>query len=432
MPNGHVIFLHAETYAPYNNGFYFSVRTNSVGQSNVGIANAEITPNTWNAFSKVTRTTNTFTDFAFYWSMNTNYAVGDSVKLRNVYIVDLTLMFGAGNEPSTVEEFESMFPASYYPYNEGTLLSAGVTEVVSKGKNIFNKNAQTEVKNAYRYYPVPIGATQTLHMTFADKDTSVSLSGINIGFVKGNSGVATDYRWIIQNGVVQQVNTNIINNKLLDYVFIYPNTQEAFDKLTSRYDICVSLENSYSPYMSATYSIPAEVQALEGYGWSAGTPYNYIDYERKVYVQNVGAVDLGSLTWNVSGAGNMFTIISDMKAPASITEVILINPKYPHASVTSGNMTYWINTNTQTLYIRDESYVTANDFKSAMSGVYAYYQLATPIETDISQYLTDNLIEVGAGGTLTFPNSNGNDYHIPVPSTETYMIDLQEAIENGN
>lgn len=37
----------------------------------------------------------------------------------NVY--DLTQMFGSGNEPTTVAEFEAMFPASYYPYSAPTL-----------------------------------------------------------------------------------------------------------------------------------------------------------------------------------------------------------------------------------------------------------------------------------------------------------------------
>ncbi|MCQ2232648.1 MAG: hypothetical protein MJZ30_12450 [Paludibacteraceae bacterium] len=35
--------------------------------------------------------------------------------------IDLTLMFGAGNEPTTVEEFRAMFPKDYYPYDAGTL-----------------------------------------------------------------------------------------------------------------------------------------------------------------------------------------------------------------------------------------------------------------------------------------------------------------------
>jgi hypothetical protein len=52
-------------------------------------------------------------------------------------LIDLTQMFGEGNEPTTVEEFESMFPNAYYPYSEGELMSIPVNEVEEVGKNIF-------------------------------------------------------------------------------------------------------------------------------------------------------------------------------------------------------------------------------------------------------------------------------------------------------
>lgn len=44
-------------------------------------------------------------------------------------VFDLTVMFGSENEPTSVEEFEKIFPAAYYPYNAGEIVSAGVTEV---------------------------------------------------------------------------------------------------------------------------------------------------------------------------------------------------------------------------------------------------------------------------------------------------------------
>ena len=44
------------------------------------------------------------------------------VFLRNFYIIDLTLMFGAGNEPD-LEECRSLFTSEYYPYSTGTALT---------------------------------------------------------------------------------------------------------------------------------------------------------------------------------------------------------------------------------------------------------------------------------------------------------------------
>ena len=64
-----------------------------------------------------------------------------------------------------------------------------------------------------------------------------------------------------------------------------------------------------------------------------------------------------------------------------------------------------------------------------MSGVMLYYELETPIVTDISDLIPDDFlrnIEVEAGGSITFKNGNDN-YHIPVPSEEEYIVKLSEV-----
>ena len=47
-----------------------------------------------------------------------NYVAHDLVFKPQLF--DLTQMFGAGNEPATVEAFKALFPHDYYPYNAGT------------------------------------------------------------------------------------------------------------------------------------------------------------------------------------------------------------------------------------------------------------------------------------------------------------------------
>ena len=49
----------------------------------------------------------------------------------NPFIVDLTLMFGVGNEP-TAEQFEAMFHEDSYPYNPGEIISSR-TETITAG-----------------------------------------------------------------------------------------------------------------------------------------------------------------------------------------------------------------------------------------------------------------------------------------------------------
>lgn len=44
-------------------------------------------------------------------------------------VFDLTAMFGAGSEPSTIEEFESLYPLPYYAYDAGSLLPVSMTGI---------------------------------------------------------------------------------------------------------------------------------------------------------------------------------------------------------------------------------------------------------------------------------------------------------------
>lgn len=55
--------------------------------------------------------------------------VACSYRVGNIKVIDLTQMFGAGNEPSTVEEFEEMFPDDYYEYCEPTIISSQTDRV---------------------------------------------------------------------------------------------------------------------------------------------------------------------------------------------------------------------------------------------------------------------------------------------------------------
>lgn len=55
------------------------------------------------------------------WVYFSNDAI-TTIEFSKFNVIDLTKMFGAGNEP-TLEEFKSMFPEDYYPYDEGHYIS---------------------------------------------------------------------------------------------------------------------------------------------------------------------------------------------------------------------------------------------------------------------------------------------------------------------
>jgi len=256
------------------------------------------------------------------------FAVGtvfNDVKIK-IQIFDLTAMFGSGNEPSTVEEFEKMFPNDYYPYNAGKIVSAGMTEVA-------------------------VGDT--------------------------------------------------------------------------------------------AYPIPEAIRNLPGYGWSAGTAKNYVDYENKKYYKCVDSMDLGMVNWQVETSpifGTYFSTFVDSKKFKKIGDFtqkrhnILCDryitvkrsvSEYVDKTILLDGTAAIV---TQ-IQVKDTDYTDATAFKQAMQGVILYYELANPIVTDISSLIPDDFLrnmEVEAGGSITFKGGN-DSYRIPVPSEEEYIVKLSEV-----
>ena len=246
----------------------------------------------------------------------------DNVTMR-MNIFDLTQMFGTGNEPSTPEEFEAMFPADYYPYNAGELMSASVNEVI-----------YLDTKNQETSYPIP----QT-----------------------------------------------ILN--------------------------------------------------LDGYGDGVNSDDNYVDWEEKRYHKRAGKVDLERLNWEYTndylGMPVFFTTNIPPGIASKATNIITSRyiPTNKVFSTQQVDKAIAIATS-GAVYVRDNSYSDKDTFVNALNGQIIYYELAEEQIIDISDII-DNIfqepIEVEAGGTLTFKNSHGDNYRIPVSSTEEYLVSLAEV-----
>ena len=191
------------------------------------------------------------------------------------------------------------------------------------------------------------------------------------------------------------------------------------------------------------HKIPEAIRNLPGYGWSAGTARNYVDYENKQYHQCVGSVDLETLDWKFntsSGVGNHFYgsvkhLNFKYLGAFGTTTYNALCSKYRTVARSSNvfvDKTITIDgvgDRVSQIQIKDTAYTDVSAFEQAMQGVILYYELEKPIVTDISTLIPDDFlrnIEVEAGGSVTFKNSNDN-YHIPVPSEEEYIVKLSEV-----
>lgn len=374
-----------------------------------------------------------------------------TISVKNLMIFDLTSMFGSGKEPSTVEEFEAMFPNEYYPYNAGEVVSAGTESIIEQGKNLFDYTDKTynganisKVENGVIYtkgltttvlnIPTVVGSKYTL--SFKVKSSGANQGGLRWSLQKGkNTSYARDSSLIksevgyAANAEYQAVATFVATT---DFVSLCTIMLMVYDVQLENGDIATD----YSPYYQTGYPIPDAIKALPGYGWSAGTAKNYVDYENKRYVQCVQSVDLGTLSWRVGDSVSFETFqLTGQKLTKNydIAPNILCS-KYP----TKTQNELWGKTNVTGIttnanvdgcvHLNDTTYTDAAAFQQAMQGVMLYYELANPIITDISNLIDDDFLrnmEVEAGGSVTFKGGN-DDYRIPVPSEEEYIVKLSE------
>jgi hypothetical protein len=371
--------------------------------------------------------------------------VFNNVKIK-IQIFDLTVMFGSGNEPTSVEEFEKMFPADYYPYNAGEIISAGTESIIEQGANLYygtdmlkvGSDTYEYIANSYRCKTIKLNPKTTYTLSFTSDKTSEIILLMNV-----NANVNAPQYFDFRKASHTQTYTTGDDGCL--YVGVYAGNGSVMSadvvKRLSECEIMISegdTPTAYAPYHSNVYQIPEAIKALPGYGWSAGTAKNYVDYENKRYVQCVQSVDLGTLNWT---AGESVSFKTHHLAGQKLTKSYSIAPNFicPKYSTKTQNESWGKTSITGIsatsnvngyIYVNDTSYTDAAAFKQAMQGVMLYYELATPIVTDISTLIDDDFlrnIEVEAGGSITFKNSNGDSYCIPVPSEEEYIVKLSEV-----
>lgn len=357
-------------------------------------------------------------------------------------LVDLTKMFGAGNEPSTPEEFEALFLEDYYPYNEGELMSMPVNEVDIENANLIKPSTNFIDKSGYTSkgvkYTYDADKVITINGTFK-KDIDGGFFGIiyyknlprygdyTISIFDENNMLASDVKF--NTGKNRQTfNYNADNGELI--ITLLPTNGKTY--INKKYYLQLirgKQKKTYSPYHKNTYPIPQAILDLDGYGDGVSDDvYNYVDWENKQYHKRVGKVDLGALPWE-NYRENVNLLFITNKLNNSISRSICSKyVKKTNASVGKEDKFYYFNPSN--MVVVDSSYSDANDFKVGIQGVMLYYNLAEEEIIDISDIIDATFqepIEVEACGTLTFQNSNGDGYQLPIPNEEEYIVSLAEV-----
>lgn len=434
---------------------------------------SNIVANSWNTIKEIQTCSSTSINAVGITQDTSNITVGDYYEVDYFEIIDLTQMFGAGNEPTTTSDnrIQWLLSLGYVPYNAGSLENTTISGVKLIGNNRLSLdrtqgdttgwiNATTEKRpfDDTKYY-IGLTANNYINSSFVSlvsiNDNSVVMnslgSGYGIGFpmrviggqtytIEFSASDGTTYKrvgWFDKEGSLISFNNETVsqktapNNAYWGVLVLSPNTANTNVTFTNITFHLTSASIGYKPYTETTISLPQTtlLGALNSHDTLSVVEGNVVEGEQLyniVHTTNVGTVDLGTLNWaryETSGVYYFGATLQNMKVPTTYAERAenCITPKYlassgwAYASMTDKS---WLKISSG-FFIRDDSYTNAATFKTAMSGILLQYELATPTQTIVAQDLHFDQVSsvIEQGGTIEPIFEN-----VPPNITTTFVV----------
>ena len=320
------------------------------------------------------------------------------IKVRNFIVIDLTQMFGAGNEPTTIEEFYARIPmgVDLNSYNEGEVIHMDVQSIESQGVNAWDE--EWEVGSIGDNNGNLISSSSTIR----SKNYIKAIGGNEYYF--GYFGNAVTWGRVHYYDAEKNRIGSIA--KTVNASSFIPPLNCAYMKFrmgdgygtTYKNDICINLSDTsingkYFPYVKRTEDLSIIRKYFPNGMKSAGTAHDEIRYNKATQkwemVQRIKAVKMKDLSWSTNENSIFDATINDMyqsitnetrrdgllAAGYGISEVTNIDHLMTDMSLIRSNVK---------VYIRNNSYSTAAEFSASLTDDdILYYELAEPIVTEL-------------------------------------------------
>lgn len=324
------------------------------------------------------------------------FDVGADITVSNMTVwpqlYDLTLIFGAGNEPD-IEGFVSVFSDTYYERCDGKLLGANPSAIRTVGFNAYDPST--------------------------GRATVISGNEYQIG------GAYTSVTYDDGREIEPDENGIFVPDKTCEISVSGGNSTDTVVHLT------------WSGYRNGEWEPHWESERTTGVGryfpdglHRVGATYD--ELTESVAVRRVGSVDLGTLEWDQPDGDSypsVFCATVTGKAPGN--EIRCLSYEYDgtsssYQSLSGGGMLC----DGSTLYVCDTAYGTVSDFKAAVDGVMLQYALSVPEERQVNPPLNLTYKVSDFGIEQVIGPSGAEPVTTPVPMVVSYTMNAVDAIRN--
>lgn len=343
------------------------------------------------------------------WRWTARYQTSTNGLRFQTQAFDLTRLFGAGNEPATIEEFRSSFPDSYYPYSEPKVRNVNTTLIMTIGFNQWDE--QWELGALSTADGRPVGNNERGHsVNFLDVIPNASYYCATIAPTTTNSSgtVGSIGVWWYDSN-----QTMIKYDDITNKTRIAPSNAR-YAKICSyggdvnaifNGGVNINLSHSgvrdgkYEPYKKNIRLLPEIYKYFpDGMNGNANV-WDEINTEKAI--KRWGVVDLGTLTWVKGstgtsgvyrwlGKGIEHLVVKTVDA-SDIPNIVCAKYILSSASnIWAATMPMQVSLDSGgNVLIYDSEYNTGStttaDFTAHLQGVLLYYELAEPEYTDITE-----------------------------------------------
>lgn len=320
-----------------------------------------------------------------------SYNETETFTLTTPRLVDLTLMFGSGNEPTTIADFYNRMPqgvdvAEYY---EGQIIASNAYGIKSVGDNAWN--GEWEMGDLSGSNGVEFDSS----VRWRNKGYIRILPNENY-YVQSSAKIFLRARFYDADknfiGIVNADNKDVYTNETFKtavnahYMRFAPNISD----IEQGSQLCISLvhsgykEGKYFPYQEYIKTFDSRIKdAFPNGMMPCDKVYNK---NGKGYVVfGTGKVDLGSLNYATGATGTFYCEVPPSAMKDARYSNNLLCGKYATwsgektlASLPDKSLMLYNSASYPLLGIKDSAYTDATSFKAAMSGIMLYYELATP------------------------------------------------------
>jgi hypothetical protein len=370
-------------------------------------------------------------DWTGYVALDVANGTDVNIERLFVQVINLTLAFGAGNEP-TAEQFETMFPADSYPYNLGEIISGTTAAVELEGKNLWDDsdpafmqvllnagflyNSDVWHTNNVVYSSVNIGTIPPQSVLSYDIFSNAGLNA-RIELFSGETGILP--RNLESTGEWIRHKINIPSGTVIDRIVV-DYASRGMCKIKNIQLERGTTETAYSPHTKQ--SLSTGFPELK----SAGTAHDEIDMDGGTIQRNIGAVDLGTLTWDNNGTFEDGNVQFIARVPGRAYTGNGLCDRF-EKSEDNALGTYTLRTTGDQITFAAPKGTEINAFIESVSGATLYYELETPTtEQVVVPETLQEWLPVEAGGTVAFRNADESK-QLPVPDAVSWVRKLDEV-----